>query len=70
VPFRSRFHDIVTYEIALDIAVGDAARLLPPFGGQGMNCGLRDAHNLAWKLALVLHGQALPSILECHLCTG
>jgi len=46
--------------------LGDAAHLLPPFGGQGMNCGLRDAHNLAWKLALVLCTQAQPGILETY----
>jgi 3-(3-hydroxy-phenyl)propionate hydroxylase len=46
--------------------LGDAAHLLPPFGGQGMNCGLRDAHNLAWKLALVLRTQAQANILETY----
>jgi 2-polyprenyl-6-methoxyphenol hydroxylase-like FAD-dependent oxidoreductase len=33
---------------------GDAAHVHTPAGGQGMNTGIQDAHNLAWKLALVL----------------
>lgn len=44
--------------------VGDAAHRFPPSGGFGMNTGIQDAHNLAWKLALVLKGKADPKILS------
>src|SRR5579864_1664278 len=46
--------------------VGDAAHLTPPFAGQGMNSGIRDAHNLAWKLAAVIHGRLGPRLLETY----
>lgn len=45
---------------------GDAAHVHSPIGGQGMNTGLQDAYNLAWKLALVIKGKALPSLLDSY----
>jgi len=46
--------------------IGDAAHLMPPNGGFGGNTGIHDAHNLAWKLAQVIHGHAHPRLLESY----
>jgi 3-(3-hydroxy-phenyl)propionate hydroxylase len=48
------------------LIAGDAAHLTPPFAGQGMNSGVRDASNLAWKLAAVVHGHASESLLDSY----
>jgi putative polyketide hydroxylase len=45
---------------------GDAAHLMPPNGGFGGNAGIHDAHNLAWKLALVMKGHASPRLLDTY----
>ncbi|GEO04868.1 oxygenase [Adhaeribacter aerolatus] len=45
---------------------GDAAHIHSPAGGQGMNTGLQDAYNLAWKLALVINGTAPPDLLHSY----
>lgn len=45
---------------------GDAAHIHPPTGGQGMNTGIQDAYNLAWKLALVLEGSSPASLLDSY----
>lgn len=46
--------------------LGDAGHIHSPVGGQGMNTGLGDAMNLAWKLAAVLGGRARPALLDTY----
>ncbi len=48
------------------LLAGDAAHVHSPAGGQGMNTGMQDAINLAWKLALVVRGEAAPSLLQSY----
>jgi putative polyketide hydroxylase len=45
---------------------GDAAHLMPPYGGFGGNTGIADAHNLAWKLAAVCSGEAADALLDSY----
>lgn len=54
------------YRIGNIFLTGDAAHRFPPTGGLGLNTGLQDAHNLAWKLAAVLAGWAPPSLLSSY----
>src|SRR4030095_10068882 len=48
------------------IFLGDAAHVVSPFGARGGNGGIQDADNLAWKLALVLNGEAPAALLDSY----
>jgi len=54
------------YRDANVFLVGDAAHRFPPTGGLGLNTGVQDVHNLAWKLAAVLRGRAPGSLLDTY----
>jgi 2-polyprenyl-6-methoxyphenol hydroxylase-like FAD-dependent oxidoreductase len=54
------------YRVGDAFIAGDAAHIHPPTGGQGMNTGVQDAYNLAWKLALVAGGKASAGLLDSY----
>jgi 2-polyprenyl-6-methoxyphenol hydroxylase-like FAD-dependent oxidoreductase len=55
-----------TYQRGRVLLAGDAAHIMPPTGGLGLNTGVQDAHNLAWKLSAVLKGQAAPALIDTY----
>jgi 2-polyprenyl-6-methoxyphenol hydroxylase-like FAD-dependent oxidoreductase len=54
------------FRVGRAFLLGDAAHVHSPVGGQGMNTGIGDAANLAWKLAMVLRGQAGASLVDTY----
>lgn len=54
------------YRVGRVFLAGDAAHIHSPAGGQGLNTGVGDAHNLAWKLAMVHRGEAAPELLDSY----
>ncbi|MFE7312190.1 FAD-dependent monooxygenase [Streptomyces sp. NPDC057555] len=71
-----RLHAVHAWEAATGLAsafrrgrvflAGDAAHVQSSAGGLGMNTGIQDGHNLAWKIAAVLHGQCAPALLDTY----
>ncbi|TDC73195.1 rifampin monooxygenase [Micromonospora sp. KC606] len=66
----SRFGDATRlaerYRVGRVLLAGDAAHIHPPTGGQGLNLGIQDAHNLGWKLAAEIVGWAPPGLLDSY----
>ncbi len=65
-PFRINCRQVERYRHGRVFLAGDAAHVHSPIGGQGMNTGIQDAHNLAWKLALVHCGLAHDALVDSY----
>ncbi|MEE6164398.1 FAD-dependent monooxygenase [Mycolicibacterium sp. 120322] len=64
--FRISHRIVDAYGRGRVFVAGDAAHIHPPTGAQGMNTGIQDAHNLAWKLALAVSGVASEGLLDSY----
>lgn len=64
--FRISHRIVDRYAEGRVFVAGDAAHIHPPTGAQGMNTGIQDACNLAWKIALVVRGEAGPALLASY----
>jgi 2-polyprenyl-6-methoxyphenol hydroxylase-like FAD-dependent oxidoreductase len=64
--FRINGRKVSSYRRGRAFLCGDAAHVHSPAGGQGMNTGMQDAFNLAWKLAAVAHGLSREVLLESY----
>jgi putative polyketide hydroxylase len=65
-PWRMTAHVAERFRSGNVFLVGDAAHAFPPTGGFGMNSGIGDAHNLAWKLAFYINGDAGNALLDSY----
>jgi 2-polyprenyl-6-methoxyphenol hydroxylase-like FAD-dependent oxidoreductase len=64
--FRINGRKVASYRWGRAFLLGDAAHVHSPAGGQGMNTGMQDAFNLAWKLALVIQGSCAETLLDSY----
>lgn len=64
--FRINERKVADYRKGRAFLAGDAAHVHSPAGGQGMNTGMQDAVGLAWRLALVTHGEAATGVLDSY----
>jgi 2-polyprenyl-6-methoxyphenol hydroxylase-like FAD-dependent oxidoreductase len=64
--YRAHHRCVAAFRVGRCFLAGDAAHIHSPVGAQGMNTGLQDAYNLAWKLALVSQGRAHQALLETY----
>jgi 2-polyprenyl-6-methoxyphenol hydroxylase-like FAD-dependent oxidoreductase len=64
--FRCHRRSASAYRRGRVLLAGDAVHIHTPAGGQGMNTGIMDAHNLGWKLALVVAGRAPDALLDSY----
>jgi len=64
--FRSHRRSASAYRRGRVLLAGDAVHIHSPAGGQGLNTGMMDAHNLGWKLALVADGRAPDALLDTY----
>jgi 2-polyprenyl-6-methoxyphenol hydroxylase-like FAD-dependent oxidoreductase len=64
--FRINARKVASYRAGRAFLTGDAAHVHSPAGGEGMNTGMQDAFNLAWKLALAIHGTCGEALLDTY----
>ena len=65
-PYRFHQRLVERFRVGRVLLAGDAAHVVSPFGARGLNSGVADAENLAWKLAAVLAGDASDRLLESY----
>ena len=66
LPWQSQVRVVEKLQHGRIFLAGDAAHVMPPWGGQGGNSGIADVHNLAWKLGAVINGTSDPRLLETY----